>query len=205
MARGKQATLAARRRAESAHEIIDRLTSELAEAKLRARQAEQRAARLEGIEALLTSASAKNDEMLCAALAKLAWWKAVADADYKRRFDAIGEMLHKVAADVNELPRLAPFEDRRQFVETRYPAIMAAITAGQSAKVDPRRPVRYPKTTPSAKRLNDEQLHRFQRLAGERGILESAPDRDIADVWVDLLDAHQAGFTPQEVIEFALR
>lgn len=45
MARGKQAALAANRRAESAHEIIDRLTSEVAEAKLRARVAEADARR----------------------------------------------------------------------------------------------------------------------------------------------------------------
>lgn len=50
MARGKQAALAANRRAESAHEIIDRLTSELAEAKLRARLAEAQARRAAELE-----------------------------------------------------------------------------------------------------------------------------------------------------------
>lgn len=46
MARGKQAALSATRRAEAAHEVIDRLTDQLAEAKRRAREHEAASVRL---------------------------------------------------------------------------------------------------------------------------------------------------------------
>lgn len=53
MARGKQAARSATRRAEAAHEHIDRLTSELVEAKFRARQTEAEAGRVPGLVALV--------------------------------------------------------------------------------------------------------------------------------------------------------
>lgn len=61
MARGKQAAEAARRRAESAHEVIDRLTSDLADAKIRARMTEAEAARVPGLLQQVVDLSARLD------------------------------------------------------------------------------------------------------------------------------------------------
>jgi hypothetical protein len=50
MARGKQGAQAAQRRAEAAHEVIDRLTDQLVDAKTRARRYEAAAIRLPAVE-----------------------------------------------------------------------------------------------------------------------------------------------------------
>lgn len=204
MARGKKAAAAAIRRAEAAHEHIDRLTTELVEAKLRARRAEERAARLENISTLLQTASPKNDKMLAEALSALKSWKAISKADHARRMAAVAEMLDKLIADLG-LPS-GGIEDRREFLAKRYPAIMKALTAGRDGAPYARQaPVAWAGSalTPMQEKLQatPEDLRRFQRLSGMRAWSADGGDEDLSDVWCDLLDAKQIGLTYEEMIE----
>lgn len=204
MARGKHATASANRRAEAAHQVIDRLTTELADAKLRAKQAEQKCAHLEGADKLVGSASIKHDEMLGAALEALKMWRRVADEDAERRRRAHLELVRQFMQDVKTLwphPPLA--EDVRQFIEMRYPLLMAALHAG--APLDGfKRPMRWKSNLEAAERkLSGEDLKRFQRLSGQRGIFTGAAEKDIAEIWIDLLDAKQVAFDPAETWEYA--
>ena len=61
MARGKHSSAAALRRAEAAHEHIDRLTDQLVEAKARAREHEHAANRLPSVEKALAAAVQDRD------------------------------------------------------------------------------------------------------------------------------------------------
>jgi len=62
MARGKHSAQAAIRRAEAAHEHIDRLTEQLVEAKIRARRHEAAAVRLPAVEDELRRVTRQRDE-----------------------------------------------------------------------------------------------------------------------------------------------
>lgn len=210
MARGKHRAASATRRAEAAHQVIDRLTGEVADAKLRAKQAEARAARLEGIESLLEAASVKKDVLVAEMTKKLEWWAKVADEDRTRRTDAIVELFGPFWRDTFPNFDDAPVEDRRQFLATRYPAVMLALTAGGGDIVNPHadRVGLVRGSSVSLKfqeHLDDDSRRRFQRAIGLRmGAPDGEAARDLADVLVDLLDAKQAGFSTEEVLDFAL-
>jgi hypothetical protein len=207
MARGKQATMAANRRAEAAHEVIDRLTSEVAELKIRAREAEHRADRLEGIEAALSTADIKRDDLIVELTRKLQWWSKVAGEDQARREAAREQMFRRLCPDLfDAIDPNMPLEDRRQFLVKRYGAVMAALCACDESQLRPDSalPVHGTNTEVFEKKLSQESLRKFQRLSAQRAVFESAPDRDAADVLNDLLDARQAGFDPADVLDYAL-
>lgn len=205
MARGKHGKEAAIRRAEAAHEHIDRLTDELVEAKRRMKDAIERAERLEGVEKLLSQRN--NDELLADALEKIAEWERIAKEDGERRKAAIAEMYFVMFPDLNLLSDRkgeAPMEDRRQFLETRYPALMSAISAGKVAQRDPRKAVRW-KHSPFKSRerkLSPDEVRRLQRVTNQRLIPGWDEDKDVADSWIDMLDAAQAGFSSEDFLEF---
>lgn len=204
MAKGKQAALAANRRLEAAHAHIDRLTSELVDAKLRAKQAELRAARLEGADQLVSAASVKHDEMLADALAALSRWTTIQKQDQKRRNEAMTELLVKVLNDVGvkDLVNL-PLVDRWELARTRYPALASALMARDDAgrkpgaKTNAIHPVEM---VHAQRKLEGDDLRRFQRLCGMRAVMEPAPERDAADVWNDMLDAKQIGLSFDEMM-----
>lgn len=114
MAKGKQAALAARRRAESAHEVIDRLTSDLAEAKLRARLVEAEARHVptltrhvEDLSARLEAACSVEVERLRDALARQQdrWGELVALIE--RIFDRVPAGVEVITvSDLDLLERL---------------------------------------------------------------------------------------------------
>lgn len=208
MAKGKQATLAANRRAESAHEVIDRLTSELTKAKIRARDAEARAEHLEGIDKHLADSSTKNDELVVAMVEKLAWWDKAAKADRRRRIDARAELHRRLVPDIIStiLGQDACIEDARQFISRRYPALMATLCAIEQEQLKSDEPVEVRSTslTPAMQRLSGDRLRKLQRLCGLRGVMADHPDKDVAVIVCDLLDAQQAKFTLAETLEYAL-
>ena len=205
MARGKQATKAANRRAESAHEVIDRLTSELADAKIRARDAEVRAARLEGADKLVRESVAKNDELLVAALDSLKgnrrWFKT--DRDTRRQ--AMVELFTVVADDIGK--GQMGVADVREFMCRRYPHITASLMGAtvEAVKGLGREggPVRGSSLHRGEQKLEGESLRRFQRMCGSRTVLRENLGKDSADVFIDLLDAKAAEFTYDEMIEYA--
>lgn len=71
MAKGKQAALSAQRRYESAVEHIDRLTTELVDAKQRARDLRDTAARVPAMEARMVALQRQVDAMESTGMAKL--------------------------------------------------------------------------------------------------------------------------------------
>jgi hypothetical protein len=203
MARGKEALDAARRRYEAAMEHIDRLTDDLANEKLRRKEAELRAARFEGLDHMTKVVELRNDQLLGDAITKIHQWRTVALADRKRRLKAIQEVWDRLVPDLEiKLHRLTPI-DQMQFMVVRYPALMTALMASRSEGtngrfIDPANPY-----ATAERKLNNDQLRRFQRIMGERGILEANPDIDAGQAWADLMEARQAGFTADEMAEYA--
>lgn len=203
MAKGKQALKSANRRAESAHQIIDRLTSELADAKVRAREAEARSARLEGADALVERSLVKNDEMLSSALEALAQWKSINKQWHERREALRIEVGNRLLPDIEIAgARLGECRtDRAEFLARRYPALWYVMVG--EAPTDRHVYARSPFVRSESK-MSTDQLRRFQRLSGQRAIAEGddLDGRDAADVWADLLDLGQMDdLTRDEKIE----
>lgn len=201
MARGKKAASAANRRAEAAHEVIDRLTTELADAKMRARDAEKRAAKADQLEELL--AQRNDDEIVADLVATIQRWKRIQKADAARRKKAIDEIWKVLAKDLRGLMKeMEPgFEDTWEFVMRRYPAIMNALAASDGAAERVSEHVDRRGLNPTIAKLDDEKIKKWQEARGYRAVAQWAPDRDFADVMADLLDASQIGFTADEMVE----
>lgn len=200
MAKGKQAAVAAQRRYEAAVEHIDRLTSELAEAKMRARSAEARAQRLEGVEKHLEASSSKRDELVLVLTKKLEWWEKVRRLDEERRKAACAELC-RLGMDICSLGKGGAIGDGWEFARKRYPRVVQALMASEHpVPVDPTYVERAPDTCFS-KRLSGESRRRWNRLTG-REVDLGGTGVPMADALIDLLDARQAGFTKEEVVEF---
>jgi hypothetical protein len=195
MARGKQSALSARRQVESAHQVIDRLTSEVAEAKFRARQAEARAADADRLRQLLHEHN--NDDLLTEALRTIEDWRQIARQDLDRRRAALRDV-GRILDDLEVAKFLTTSVDRNEFAWKRYPALMKALTAGRELSdlyIDPNTPR-------SVRRLSDESVRRFQQLRGMRGVPQWDETADMADVAADILDAKQSGFTREQFREY---
>jgi hypothetical protein len=203
MAKGKEAISAANRRVQAAHEVIDRLTDELAQQKVLRREAERRLARVEHQAARVEELERQQagDELLADALAALDQWRTVAREDQLRRNAALKEVASRLMPD---LALLSPSEhlgsiDRYELLLRRYPRIIDALSGGHSPRDDGSF---MPKDVPrSLRKPKGEDLRRVQQLLGLRAIPEWAPDADMADVVNDLLDAKHAAFTKSEISE----
>lgn len=208
MAKGKQAVRAANRRAEEAHKTIDMLTTELAVAKLRARQAEQRANRVERVEALGEKTRSQAEALVPLLKETIEDWQQIAKADQRRRRLALEEVYSRLIADVALSYDIMGLDDQRQFLQKRYPHMMAALVAidrERTAKFDDVPiPVHGTSVTMAEQKMSGDRLARFQRLVGHRATLISDPDKNFADIEADLLDARQAGFSTEEMMEFAI-
>jgi hypothetical protein len=207
--KGKQAASAANRRTEAAHQVIDRLTTELADTKMRAKEAERRAARLEGIEAMIKTADVKRDELVTSLTATVKEWKRVAERDAARREAATGDLL-KVCDDVSG--KTLAVGDKLEFLVERYPHLVAAVfavsvetvkdwgLAGVGATVVPGTSLQ----SAESRILRDqgrESLARFQQLCGLRSTW-TGTDKTSAQVVNDVLDAKQADLSEDEVYEY---
>lgn len=204
MARGKHAVKAANRRAESAHEIIDRLTSELAEAKLRARQVETEAAKVPALSKRVVELQQERDgdELLNWAMNELNEWRRVQKADERRRKDALRQ-LGRLAADVGILiPGGGGEVDALEFIRRRYPAFLSALMAADLT--DENTTHRWSRQRIHDDRLSDEALRRLQAVHGERLLAAWDKNVDLADVAIEALEAQQAGFTATEAAELIL-
>jgi hypothetical protein len=201
MARGKEAVQASARRLEAAYAHIDRLTEELVDAKLRARDAEARARRLEGIEALLPTAVAKNDAMLQQALTALRTWRRWGDELHEQRGKALHEMGTKLIPDLDLIGGGGPVTtDVLEFLKKRYPAIVLVMT-GSSWEGESLVTFESP-SRPLEEKLGPEELRRFQRLMGERLVFQSDQEADASKVWADMLDAKVVGLSTEETMEY---
>jgi hypothetical protein len=197
MARGKYSDLAVRRRLDGALAHIDDLTEQLASEKIRRRQAEERAARFEGVDQMNRSMELRNDEMLADALGKLRWWDHVVDEDVERRKAALRELGEKFFFDC-KLDGLLTNQERVEYLEDRYPRLMAALRAGTVVRNRgflERSPYR-----PALRKLDDPKRERFERLVGLRHSLNADDDRGLN--WADVMEAQQAGFSVQEALEY---
>lgn len=205
MAKGKQAVASVNRRLVAANGHIDRLTSELVDAKIRARDAERRADRLEGIERMLDRADVHRDELIIELTRKCQWWAKVAKEDRERRGLALREM-GKLASDHGIMlgNRNLPFHDMWDFLVARYPAIMAALNAGTDLTAPFATPGTPFRNLEERLESNPESLKAFQRLAGERGEIQGHEGKSAGQVLADMLEASQAGFTPSETLELVL-
>lgn len=201
MARGKKGAQAQRKADQSAIDTIDRLTQRLAEEHRRRLDAEAVARRYSHEDNAIRLLEAQNDEALAVALDKLRWWQQVAAQDHERRLAAFQEIRDHLRPDMRlgNVPQVEWIE----FLERRYPRIITALTAGKWAPDGSRRPFRN-RRSPFArmeKKLSDEQLIRFQQVTGQRSTLKDGTAAGATIDWALTLEATQAGFTSDEVLE----
>lgn len=199
MARGKHATKSANRRQSAERDHIDRLTDQLAEAKLRARRNEQLAAQVPMLRARIgeLTQQIEDDELLAESIEALRRWKQIATADQKRRAKAWREV-GKMLADFRTRMLLSQ-ADSYEFFLRRYPAIFRALVADDN--IDTTQTVRQYSPLRTAG-MTDEQVKRWQRAAGTRAVHEFDNEADAADVMIDWLDAKQASFSTEEIHEY---
>jgi hypothetical protein len=190
--RGKEALAAANRRLAGAREDIDRLNKELASAKLRTRQAEARADKADRLEKLL--ADRNNDDLLAEALDTIRWWQKVRDEDVARRRAAWRELGTRLLPDFQFKGNTV---DRMEFLLRRYPALCAALSAGEWADI-PVRDTRY-QLGRSARHLSEEERSRLQRQRGIREVSEGDDDTDVAEMWAGVLEAKQTRLASHEI------
>lgn len=187
MAKGKEALAAANRRYQAAVQHIDRLTSELAEAKIRAKEAEKLAVKVPHLEERLQVAEEKlaTDSVvaelydrveLC--LARLKEWK-----EHDERLKSSTLTLLRDYARLTQMttPELVEFAVRRipQFFRDG-----SAISDGKP----------FRRHMPAG--LSDDAVRRLQKLRGERGI-----DIDLGAAMAESMEALDAGFTSAEIGE----
>ena len=139
MAKGKQAALAAQRRLEATQDHVDRLTEQLADAKMRARLVEGQAARLPAVEAELQKIRSQLESTTSSELEKCR--AELADEREGRRQDV--EDLREIIDDLcNRLEYLHTGLSREQ---TRRMARITQSAGGSSGNRETRRALdRYP-------------------------------------------------------------
>jgi hypothetical protein len=193
MVRGKHSAESARHREEALMQTIDRLTDQLANEKLRRKEAEIRSAHLVGIESEWKKAEVRNDKMLAEAMNALRAEQKWGDDHNKK----VRRALDDIAALLADLK--VPFEtgiDRVEFLERRYPGLMGLI-------LRPHNPGPFART-PGERHLDEAGRRRLQRLRNDRTVFADLPDdADLGVAWADLLEGRAVGFTVAEAAEYA--
>lgn len=197
MAKGRYASQAKARADHAALAHIDRLTTMLAEEKMRRRAAEERARLLEVADVEARRRAAANDDALAAALDKLKWWERVAREDHDRRAAALRELPRRLAPDVRFIGTNVEWIE---YVHQRYPALVAALLARPADPAPPRHRDRHSLYTRHERRLSDADLIRFQQVSGQRSRV--GDDQQAVD-WAAIYEARQLDFTTEELIEYA--
>jgi hypothetical protein len=192
MAKGKHAVLAANARYKAAIEHIDRLTSEMADMKVRMKVAEADAMAAPGLRKEVERL--RNDHVVAEIVEKveaafkdrdrqIAAWK-------KARPDFI-----KMMNDVAKSHLVDTSIDAVEFWHRRYPRLFAFLDHRDEEilahwKAHPRHLLK----------LSHEAARRYERAAGMRAIHRNS-DRDAADVAVDLCDVVRMDLTKEEMRE----
>lgn len=202
--KGKQAALAANRRYETAIEHIDRLTTELVEAKRRARDAEEKAARYERQAGLVDSSLARNDELLVHTTRMLSMYtrqrKAVKDDMGKAT-----QELSRRAGEMFKAERArCTHSDWFEFLIAHFPAFFTLISGGSLDDFQGPIPVSDGPYAVFERKLSHDDLRRFQRLVGERTELIGHPDVDLGVALHDVMEATTVGFTREEALVYAV-
>jgi hypothetical protein len=196
--RGKEALAASNRRYRAALDHIDRMTEQLADAKIRARAVEKQAARVGQVERYLTEHN--NDELLAEALAAVEVWKARFRRYEARRKEAKAEVRERLAADAFHLMPIDTPTDMAEFLFTRYPKLVGLVLGGPLADFDERE--RYSiGLGRHALKLTPEHCRRLQVARGIRAGVENLPAANVGTYLSDALEALDAGFTKDEVRE----
>lgn len=191
MAKGKEALIAANRRIAESEARVNVLTERLGDALVRTRDAEQRVRNLEGIEGLLKVMEDKYED------AAARWNKSCRDARRRNRWsmEGLNEMIDVLIPDLNAYDHASQtFTDKWQFLVTRYPHIVQAVT-GQPAKTFERIG-----SLGSDKKMSTDTAKKLQASRGVRTIVNG---KEIADARAEFLEAIAAGFTEQEASEIS--
>jgi hypothetical protein len=191
VAKGKQAALSARRQHAAAMEHLSAVTDELAELKVRTRDAEARAFHAEQ--------RARNAELQVQKDAEVV-------ANCVALIDAQRKAVRKQDAEWNDGPKtdlLQMFDDLRSagnmgrsdimdFLMKRYPRFTAYLGWGESQGLYRR---------PHMRGLTEEHVRKLGRALGERVTISWDPERDAADVVKDILDIKHMNLTQDEMLE----
>lgn len=193
MAKGKHAALSANRRAEAAHEHIDRLSTELVEAKIRARDAEE--------VARMAELRLKRSEDELARTEKLRESARKVVDETRAHYKAGWEKWEKAKPDFNRLlidainaaPSTLGPADRVEFLFYRYPKLMDFL----GHKLD--RGVHS--ELHGSRRMDPDDVRRMGRWLGERATIEWDPDVDAARIAADLMDVPSLDLSKDEIYE----
>lgn len=188
MAKGKQAVAAANRRLEAAQDHIDRLTEQLTEAKLRARQVEAQASQVPALKKRI--AKLEEPDPVVTRIAE--WWDTI-----EKDWLDINKELNRwksIVADyilVDCQERGLTGVEYVEYLSRRYPDLFRPD--GQQDAISKGAPWRRSKVE---RRLPEEAVRRLQMARGER----HADVTDNAGLWLHIEEALAAGFTAGEAM-----
>jgi hypothetical protein len=204
VAKGKHATASTNRANQAARDHIDRLTDQLAEQKMRARVAEEKARENDLLRERIAHLehSIENDEMLKKFLKT---WDPLANkfATFHDIFDDLKEAFYLAVRDVMMTGAETTFTgvttlgyaDVNEFVRRRYPKFGKHLDRFQ-------REVSISHEDTTLLRLSDDQVRRLQRARGDRGAFPFRPESTVAEVLVDIVEALDADIRGEDLEEF---
>lgn len=197
MTKGKQAARAANRRLEATQDHVDRLTEQLTEAKIRARDAEARAAESDQLRERVRFLETKLEEGPGeAALDKLRWWEEVRKADVKRRRKAQSELMRWFDRDNAFLVDKVTVVEGYEVMCGVLPNVMAALEAVDVSVIQRRAKegMRFPE---DPRHMGGEEYRKWQRFVKRERHL----DDDLVSDLVDILSGVQERLTVDEIVE----
>lgn len=197
MAKGKQAAKAANRRLHATQDHVDRLTDQLAEAKIRARTAEaaSREADLlrDRVRRLEAEVESGPDEAM---RAKLGAWNKEWKEDEARRRRAAKELLdHLTRVHLPLLGRLSELET----VEVLYGILPHTFAALRACPVEWIREASRNGLQYAGERVIEDPAERRRWQAYVRK--ERHHDSAVVSDMIDILEAVRVGFTTEEIME----
>lgn len=196
MAKGKQAAKAANRRLEATQDHVDRLTEQLADQKMRARDAEARAVEADQLRERIRVLEAQIAEGPTeATLDKLRWWESVRKADIKRRRAAQSELFRWFNRDTDDLVGTVTVVEAYEVMCGVLPHVMAAIEACDVSHI--RKVAKEGARFPDDPKMEREAYRKWQQFVKK----ERHTDETLVPDLIDILSGVQERLTVDEIIE----
>lgn len=187
MAKGKHAAASANRRLEAAQDHIDRLTDQLTEAKLRARQVERVAAQVPKLQQRI-----QDDAPIVQEVAE--WWRNGVKnwAAIERRLKYLKETVLAGYLNLVMDHYNMTLVEAMEWMTRKYPDLF--MESSETQRIVDGGPWAR---DPQHRRLSDEAVRRIQQKNGDRHI--DTPDA--AKMWQQIDEAIEAGFTGPDLTE----
>ena len=194
MTRGKHATLSEGRANRAAMELIDRLTAQVAELKVRTKMVEADAMAAAGLRREV--ARLKTDPVVAELVEKIGDAFRSRESQYQAWLQAKPELFLLIGDAMMSLGLLKTRRDGEEFMLRRYPHLFAFLDGRDIAEVLGT----WRSRSRHARRLSPEAARRLEMAVGERASTSGtwAEGRDFADTAIDVADVVRMELTVEE-------